>query len=171
VKISIGGREFDVALGSDTVTVDGKEYAVRVRWDDTTPIVSVDGLPFRVELPEERGTDMTIMVDHRQTEVTATGTPTARPARRPARSSSGTAAAPAAVKGAVTAAMTGEIVEVHVAAGDRVNEGAILVILEAMKMRNEVLAPADGTVKTVEVQPGARVNQGDVLVVLADGDA
>jgi biotin carboxyl carrier protein len=52
-----------------------------------------------------------------------------------------------------------------------VNEGAILVILEAMKMRNEVLAPADGTVKTVEVQPGARVNQGDVLVVLADGDA
>lgn len=171
MKISIGGREFDVALGHDTVTVDGKEYAVRVRWDEATPIVSVDGLPFRVELPEERGTDMTIMVDHRPTEITATGTPTVRPARRSARPGIGSAAPAPAVKGAVTAAMTGEIVEVHVAAGDRVNEGAILVILEAMKMRNEVLAPAGGLVKTVEVQPGSRVTQGDVLVVIEDGEA
>jgi biotin carboxyl carrier protein len=67
--------------------------------------------------------------------------------------------------------MTGEIVEVHVAAGDHVKEGDILVILEAMKMRNEVLAPAGGTVRAVEVEAGSRVNQGDVLVVLEhDGE-
>jgi biotin carboxyl carrier protein len=169
VKITIGGREFDVALGSGSVTVDGKEYAAAVRWDGSTPIVSVDGLPFRVELPAERDPEMTVLIDHRPVHVLATGTPRVRPTRRaPAQARS---TSPAAGKGAVTAAMTGEIVEVHVAAGDHVKEGDILVILEAMKMRNEVLAPAGGTVRAVDVQAGSRVNQGDVLVVLEhDGE-
>ena len=166
MKITIGGREFDVVLGGGSVTVDGKEYTAAVRWDGPTPIVSVDGLPFRVELPGERGAEMTILVDHRPVHVVATGTPKIRASRRAQPATAARATPPAAGKGAVTAAMTGEIVEVRVAAGDHVNEGDILVILEAMKMRNEVLAPAGGTVRAVEVQAGSRVNQGDVLVVL-----
>lgn len=169
MKITIGGREFDVALGSGSVTVDGKEYAAAVRWDGPTPIVSVDGLPFRVELPAERGAEMTVLIDHRPVHVVASGTPRVRASRRVPPATAARPTSQAAGKGAVTAAMTGEIVEVHVAAGDHVNEGDILVILEAMKMRNEVLAPAEGTVRAVEVQAGSRVNQGDVLVVLEHG--
>lgn len=169
MKINIGGRDFEVTLTGDHVEVDGKAFTVSTQWDGSVPIVKVDNLPFRVELPEERSGEMTVTIDHRPVPVSATGTPSVR---RPKRSSQKRSAAPAAVtKGAVTASMTGEIVEVHVAPGDRVNEGAILVILEAMKMRNEVLAPAGGTVKAVEVQPGSRVNQGDVLVVLEDDGA
>jgi biotin carboxyl carrier protein len=166
VKISIGGREFEVTPGGDRIAVNGKEYAVAVRWDGGVPIVVVDGLPFRVELPEERGAEMTILVDHRPIEVKVSGAvraATRRAAPKPKR-----AAAPTPTAGAVTASMTGEIVEVHVKPGDQVAAGAVLAILEAMKMRNEVRAPAAGVVAEVPVTPGTRVSQGDILVVLKE---
>ena len=170
MKITIGGREFEVTPGGDRIAVDGKEYAISIQWDGSVPIVSVDGLPFRVEIPDERGTEMTIVVDHRPVPIKATGTPRGRPARRAAPAAATRPRAPAAGKGTVTAGMTGEIVEVHVKVGDHVNVGQILVILEAMKMRNEVLAPIAGTVKDVAVQTGSRVNQGDCLVELMETD-
>ncbi len=168
MKITVGGREFDVVPGSDRVTVDGKDYAISIKWDDSVPIVSVDGLPFRVELPGERGPVMRVVVDHRPVEVAVTGMTRLRPARRP--TAAALAAPQAAGAGTVTASMTGEIVELHVKAGDRVDAGAVLAILEAMKMRNEVVAPIAGTVERIAVQPGSRVNQGDVLVVLKETD-
>ena len=82
------------------------------------------------------------------------------------------AAAPAApaVIGAgekVDSPMPGTILKVNVAAGQTVNEGDLLVILEAMKMENEIFAPKGGTVTQVLVEKGASVNTGDVLVVIA----
>ena len=79
------------------------------------------------------------------------------------------AAAPA-VTGAgekVDSPMPGTILKVNVAAGQTVNEGDLLVILEAMKMENEIFAPKGGTVTQVLVEKGASVNTGDVLVVIA----
>ena len=168
MKITIGGREFDVTPQGDRVSVDGKDYAVSVRWDDQVPIVSVDGLRFRVEVPEERGAEMTLVVDYRPVDVKVSGAP--RPSRVQPRKTTARAAAAPAQAGAVTATMTGEIVEVHVKPGERVDAGAVLAILEAMKMRSEVVAPIAGVVQAVEVQPGTRVNQGDVLVVLKEDD-
>ena len=76
------------------------------------------------------------------------------------------AAAPAAAAGAVTvkAPMPGNILDVKVAAGASVKAGDVLVILEAMKMENEIVAPQDGTVASVNVNKGDTVNSGDVLV-------
>ena len=76
------------------------------------------------------------------------------------------AAAPAGVAGAVTvkAPMPGNILDVKVAAGASVKAGDVLVILEAMKMENEIVAPQDGTVASVNVNKGDTVNSGDVLV-------
>ena len=79
------------------------------------------------------------------------------------------AAAPA-VTGAgekVDAPMPGTILKVNVATGQTVQEGDLLVILEAMKMENEIFAPKGGTVTQVLVEKGASVNTGDVLVVIA----
>ena len=79
------------------------------------------------------------------------------------------AAAPA-VTGAgekVDSPMPGTILKVNVAAGQTIKEGDLLVILEAMKMENEIFAPKGGTVSQVLVEKGASVNTGDVLVVIA----
>ena len=60
--------------------------------------------------------------------------------------------------------LPGNILDVKVAAGASVKAGDVLVILEAMKMENEIVAPQDGTVASVNVNKGDTVNSGDVLV-------
>ena len=79
------------------------------------------------------------------------------------------AAAPAApVEGnAVKAPMPGTINRVNVKAGDAVKKGDVLIVLEAMKMENDICAPADGTVKAVHVAQGASVATDEALVTLA----
>jgi len=62
--------------------------------------------------------------------------------------------------------MPGTILDIKVKAGDSVAAGQVLVILEAMKMENEIMAPAAGVVDTVQVTKGASVNAGDVLLSL-----
>jgi len=66
--------------------------------------------------------------------------------------------------GAVKALMPGRVVRVSVSKGDAVRKGAGLLILEAMKMENEIQAPADGTVDEVFVEPGQTVEAGAELV-------
>jgi len=70
-------------------------------------------------------------------------------------------------EGAVMAQMPGTIVDIDVNVGDKVTKGQKLLVLEAMKMENEIVAPHDGTVSEVSVAAGALVNAGDVLVVLS----
>jgi biotin carboxyl carrier protein len=55
---------------------------------------------------------------------------------------------------------------VNVSVGDTVKKGQVLVILEAMKMENEIMAPSDGKVVAVNTSKGATVNTGDALVSL-----
>ena len=95
--------------------------------------------------------------------------PAAAPAAAPVAAP---AAAPAAggmtVTGgeSVKAPMPGNILRVAVKAGDTVKEGDLLVVLEAMKMENEIFAPKTGTVAQVLVSKGSTVNTGDTMVVL-----
>ncbi|MCK9517763.1 MAG: biotin/lipoyl-binding protein, partial [Dehalococcoidia bacterium] len=66
----------------------------------------------------------------------------------------------------VPAPIAGRVLSVRVNAGDEVKAGDVLLILEAMKMENEIKSPADGTVKEVLVADGARVSEGEGLVVV-----
>ncbi len=66
----------------------------------------------------------------------------------------------------VKAPMPGNILKINVHEGDSVNKGDVLLILEAMKMENEILAPRDGKVVSIAVSEGASVNTGDDMVVL-----
>lgn len=79
------------------------------------------------------------------------------------------AAAPAAVgEGAkVEAPMPGTILEVKVAVGDTVKAGQPVVVLEAMKMENDIVAPVDGKVTSIVVKKGDAVNSGDVMATIA----
>lgn len=83
--------------------------------------------------------------------------------------------APAAAKAApqvnasgttVSAPLPGNVMTIKVSEGQSVKAGDILVIIEAMKMENEVLAPCDGVVKQIVVSKGASVATGDTLLVI-----
>ncbi len=79
------------------------------------------------------------------------------------------ASAPVAPAGAktVNAPMPGNILKVNVTAGQSVKKGDVLMILEAMKMENEIMAPADAVVSSVSVSAGSTVEAGAVLCTLA----
>ncbi|MCD6494168.1 MAG: biotin/lipoyl-binding protein [Archaeoglobaceae archaeon] len=66
----------------------------------------------------------------------------------------------------VTAMLPGTIVKILVEVGEEVKVGQTLLILEAMKMENEVVSPKDGVVKEIKVKEGMRVETGDALVVI-----
>lgn len=88
-------------------------------------------------------------------------------AAAPVAAAAPAAAAPAAVAGTpVTAPLPGNVLELRVKPGDSVKAGQLLVLIEAMKMENEVFAPADGVVKQILAQKGAMVATGDTLLVI-----
>ena len=106
--------------------------------------VNVNGTAYEVEIEE------------------MTGAPAAAPAAAPV------AAAPAAAGAGekITSPMPGNILAVNVAAGDAVKKGQVLMILEAMKMENEIMCPRDGVVASVNTSKGASVESGTLLCVL-----
>ena len=73
----------------------------------------------------------------------------------------------AAVEGVVQSPMPGNINAVKFSAGQSVKAGDVIIILEAMKMENEIVAPKAGTLKGVFVTKGATVNTGDALFEIA----
>ena len=91
-------------------------------------------------------------------ETTRPAAPKAAPVQKPA--------APAGNAGAnaVKAPMPGNILKVNVKVGESFKKGAVLCVLEAMKMENEIMAPQDGTVASVEVSAGTTVASDAVLL-------
>ena len=84
---------------------------------------------------------------------------------RPSHSSAGKSATPAGLV-RITAPMTGSIVEVHCVPGQAVSAGDVLLVIESMKMNNELRAPAGGIVEAVPVAAAQRVSAGDLLVAM-----
>ncbi|MEG2702873.1 MAG: biotin/lipoyl-containing protein, partial [Clostridia bacterium] len=76
------------------------------------------------------------------------------------------AAAPVSGGEKESAPMPGTILDVKVAQGASFKKGDVLLILEAMKMENEIMAPRDGVVKQIVTTKGASVNSGDTLMVI-----
>lgn len=103
-------------------------------------------------------------------ELGGTATPVAATAQKAAPKAAPKAAAPVSsgAEGAVkiNAPMPGKILSVKVSAGQTVKKGEVVMILEAMKMENEIVAPSDGTVASVNVSEGASVEAGSVLASL-----
>ena len=125
--------------------------------------VTLNGRTYEVEV--EAGKAMLLS----EYEAVAPAPVAAAPAAAPAAAAPAAAPAAPVVTGAgeaVNAPMPGNILKVNVKAGDAVKAGAVLVVLEAMKMENEIMAPKDGTVTQVLVSKGSTVDTGAALVVI-----
>ena len=126
--------------------------------------VTLNGRTYEVEV--EAGKAM--LLDEYEAIVPAAA-PVAAPAAAPAAPAA-PAASPAAALAAgevVKAPMPGVVLKVQVQQGQAVKAGQVLIILEAMKMENEIVAPKDGTVAQIVAAKGATVESGAPLVVLA----
>ena len=108
--------------------------------------VNVNGTAYEVEIEEMTGAPAAAPV-------------AAAPAAAPAPAASGAGES-------ITSPMPGNILAVNVAAGDMVKKGQVLMILEAMKMENEIMAPQDGKVTSVAVTKGAAVESGALLCTI-----
>ena len=117
-------------------------------------IVNVNGNSYEVEVEEVGGAASA-----------PAAAPKAAPAAAPKAAAPKAAAAPAGGT-PVKAPMPGNVLDIKVSNGQAVKEGDVVVILEAMKMENEIYAPCDGTV-TVVAAKGSTVNTGDVLVSIS----
>ena len=164
MKIVVQGQEFEVQPGEDIVDVEGVDYTVRLVRQGDIVTVYVNERPYQVHLPPDATAEgpIKVLVDAKEYEVELKG---AAAVRRPAGGAPKRPTPPGGA-GAITSRMTGRIIRVDVEPGKKVKEGDILLIIEAMKMENEVLAPANGTVKEVAVAAGARVGEGDLLIIL-----
>jgi biotin carboxyl carrier protein len=148
--------KYPVVVDGDTITVNGRPFAVEVSDDGT---VLVDGIAYDVVLEGETAT-----VGAESYAVQISGLATTPLAPSPAPAGLAAPAAAEASAGAVLAIMPGKIVRVMVEPGQRVEEGQPVCVLEAMKMENELRARQGGTVRAVHVKPGDDVEKDQVLV-------
>ena len=135
-------------------TIDGKEYKVAIGdIVDNVADVTVNGEQYKVEMEPEKEPEKP--------------KPVVRPvAPAPAPAPSGASANGANTQNAVKAPLPGVITEIKVAEGDTVAGGDTVVVLEAMKMANNLEAEKGGKVTAILVQPGQSVMEGDPLVVI-----
>jgi biotin carboxyl carrier protein len=123
--------------------------------------ITVEGKTYEVEVEEIGGSAPAQAPKAPQAAPVA---PAPAPAPKPAPAAPAPKAA--AGSGSVTSPMPGTILSIKVKQGDSVSQGQLLMILEAMKMENEILAEASGTVKAIHVNEGASVSTGDPLITI-----
>ena len=129
-------------------------------------LIKVNGNQYEVEVEEMRE-DGTVVEQISEVKSTApAAAPAPAPAPAPKQAETKKSAPIPADAFVVSAPMPGTILSINVNTGDTVKKGQVLLILEAMKMENEIVAPRDGKVASINTSKGASVNAGDALVSL-----
>lgn len=122
-------------------------------------IVNLNGKNYEVEVNETEAVVVGVSAG-------AAPAPAAAPVAAPAAAPVAAAQAVSAEGTTIPSPMPGSILNVNVTVGQAVKAGDVLMILEAMKMENDISAPCDGTVKQILVTKGSTVNTDDVLIVI-----
>ena len=150
-------------------TVKGVDYEVEIQdIEGNIANVTVNGIPFEVEMKQPvkagkqkvklGGGEQSVKSEKNNSSSTSAANATAAPIAKPAAAASGKP---------VVAPLPGTINEIKVKVGDKVNAGDTVVILEAMKMQNNIEAETSGTITGINVNKGDAVMEGDALVTIA----
>lgn len=143
-------------------TVKGVDYEVEIQdIEGNIANVTVNGIPFEVEMkqPVKAGKQKVKLSEERRVKSEESNSSSA--------SAANTSSAPTAAAGKpVVAPLPGTINEIKVKVGDKVNAGDTVVILEAMKMQNNIEAETSGTITSINVNKGDAVMEGDTLVTI-----
>ena len=126
------------------VTVDGEVFEVELDKDEEGWRVSIDGTEFEIQVEQGRE----------------------RAPKRGSKSRSGSIRS-----GTIASPIPGKVVSIHVSVGDYVEEGSVLMILEAMKMQNEVQAPISGSVTELNCETGDNIEANSPLVIITPEEA
>ena len=149
-------------------TVKGVDYEVEIQdIEGNIANVTVNGIPFEVEMkqPVKAGKQKVKLSEERRVKSEESNSSSSA-----TNASSATTTQPAAAAASdkpVVAPLPGTINEIKVKVGDKVNPGDTVVILEAMKMQNNIEAETSGTITSINVNKGDAVMEGDTLVTIA----
>ncbi|MBN1541724.1 biotin/lipoyl-binding protein [candidate division KSB1 bacterium] len=156
LRLEIGGKEYAVVIKEFTayqarIAVDGKEYTVGIK-----------------DLGLDQLADIKPIRSHRAEESGPTKSTVPSSSRTATKPEPGALYRPTSVVNtrSVTAPLPGQVQKIEVKIGDVVRSGQTVLILEAMKMENEIHSNSEGVVKEIRCREGDSVNQGDVLIVL-----
>ena len=138
-------------------TISGKPYEVEVQnIEGNIATVNVNGTEYQVEMEEQAAP---VIAPVARPAAKTTSAPTQSAAPKPAAAAGG-----AGYK--MAAPLPGTIMQIFVKQGDAVKKGDKLLMYEAMKMENNLLAEADGTITAINCRQGDNVLQGDTLIVI-----
>ena len=151
-------------------TVKGVDYEVEIQdIEGNIANVTVNGIPFEVEMkqPVKAGKQKVKLSEERRAEGSEERRVKSEEFNSPSASTASTSSASTAAAGKpVVAPLPGTINEIKVKVGDKVNAGDTVVILEAMKMQNNIEAETSGTITSINVNKGDAVMEGDTLVTI-----
>ena len=151
-------------------TVKGVDYEVEIQdIEGNIANVTVNGIPFEVEMkqPVKAGKQKVKLSEERRAEGSEERRVKSEEFNSSSASTASTSSAPTAAAGKpVVAPLPGTINEIKVKVGDKVNAGDTVVILEAMKMLNNIEAETSGTITSINVNKGDAVMEGDTLVTI-----
>jgi biotin carboxyl carrier protein len=153
-KLTLDGASYDVERRQDLIILNGVEYQYETKENQ----ILVGGTPFAVKLGSNSAE-----VDGISYQIKTEGLEEAKIISKTRKASSASVGEAA---GAVVALMPGLIIKVLKKEGDKVEAGEVVVILEAMKMQNELKAPISGTVRQVNTKQGENVEMRQVLCVI-----
>ena len=151
-------------------TVKGVDYEVEIQdIEGNIANVTVNGIPFEVEMkqPVKAGKQKVKLSEERRAEESEERRVKSEESNSSSASAASTSSASTAAAGKpVVAPLPGTINEIKVKVGDKVNAGDTVVILEAMKMQNNIEAETSGTITSINVNKGDAVIEGDTLVTI-----
>lgn len=158
--VHIGGERHEVEVAGGEVMVDGEPVAVELFPKTAAPVRGARAGAASLRVISRRGGRGSWELDVEGTRYLAEVLDPGQEAIRAARKAAGADAGPPPLR----APMPGLVVRIEVAEGDEVQEGQGIVIVEAMKMENELRAPGPGRVKAVRAAQGSAVEKDAILV-------